>query len=427
MPDYEGQQIANIQAARAAQGKRPRRRVTLKRPPDTRAEARRLGAAQRARMALIQELVEELVVSQLERLQQSRQLGQDSDDLIPPPEIPPFIRGDLAQAAYDEGPLESYARRLDGIRYGLYLPPTNHRIVHDAAPQWADEVEQLIDTARRAYYQRRTRESLEEDARQAYASAEAANGAYLAEAYRRVLGVDLFEGGAAWISEELEASVKEHVDLIVSIESEQFDRIQRQVTHAVRRGWRVEELRGELHRTYEITRGRADLIARDQLSSWNGDLNRQRQTRVGIKAYVWRDSRDERVVGNPAGRYPTARSPRMHGNHWDRNGRVFLWEKAPDGSLVELLPDGSTKSTSYYDGHPGEAIQDRCTAEPVIPELEDIEAPSRAAERQTAANDPLAFLKPSLQGAGPVPNPPAKPRKTPLPRRRSGRSRGRRG
>lgn len=85
---------------------------------------------------------------------------------------------------------------------------------------------------------------------------------------------------------------------------------------------------------------RTELIARDQIGKINGELTRQRQTDIGVESYIWRTAADERVRGTPGGKYPNAKP-----SHFNREGKVFLWTKPPEG------------------GHPGEAIQCRCYAE----------------------------------------------------------------
>lgn len=95
-----------------------------------------------------------------------------------------------------------------------------------------------------------------------------------------------------------------------------------------------------------ITKNRAKFIARDQTSKLTGDLNQARQADNGIDEYIWRTARDQRVVGTPGGLYP--RGTRGHGNHYDREGERFTWGSPP------------------HDGHPGQAYNCRCYAEPVM-------------------------------------------------------------
>ena len=87
---------------------------------------------------------------------------------------------------------------------------------------------------------------------------------------------------------------------------------------------------------------RAQVIARDQTSKMNTNINQIRQTALGIQEYIWRTSEDSRVVGAPGGKYPQGNA--MHGNHYVRNGKIFRWDEPPD------------------DGHPGWPIQCRCVA-----------------------------------------------------------------
>jgi uncharacterized protein with gpF-like domain len=91
---------------------------------------------------------------------------------------------------------------------------------------------------------------------------------------------------------------------------------------------------------------RAKLISRDQTSKMTGLLQATRQQSIGIEEYIWRTSRDQRVVGNPMGLSPTGNSKHM--DHFHREGKKFRWDDPPP------------------DGPPGYAIQCRCRAEPII-------------------------------------------------------------
>lgn len=73
---------------------------------------------------------------------------------------------------------------------------------------------------------------------------------------------------------------------------------------------------------------------------------RRVQEYAGVTRYVWLTMRDTRVVGNPVGLYPVGTAE--HGDHWDRDGKVFSWAEPP------------------HDGHPGEAYGCRCQAIPLM-------------------------------------------------------------
>ena len=90
----------------------------------------------------------------------------------------------------------------------------------------------------------------------------------------------------------------------------------------------------------DVSDSRAKLIARDQVAKLNGELTKERQTDLGVTGYIWRTVGDERV----------------RDEHADNDGQFFTWDSPP--------------ST----GAPGEDIQCRCWAEPVLPELAAFEA-----------------------------------------------------
>jgi SPP1 gp7 family putative phage head morphogenesis protein len=101
-------------------------------------------------------------------------------------------------------------------------------------------------------------------------------------------------------------------------------------------GWGARTAGRELAKRTGIATRRATLIARDQISNINSQLTKQRQTDAGVREYIWRTSGDERV----------------RDEHAAREGKRYRWSDPPP------------------DGHPGEPILCRCTAEPVLDELE---------------------------------------------------------
>lgn len=87
--------------------------------------------------------------------------------------------------------------------------------------------------------------------------------------------------------------------------------------------------------------------ARAEVEALNAVLNEFRQTQAGITDYEWWTREDERVRGNPRGRYPNARP-----SHYARHGQVFSWSRPPH--------------EEPYDGHPGEPPNCRCVARAVV-------------------------------------------------------------
>lgn len=149
------------------------------------------------------------------------------------------------------------------------------------------------------------------------------------------------------LKKELEIAMADNARLIKSIPEVHFQK----VTQAVMDNYRgipftEGSLSNRLKKIGRLTDNRAKFLARDQTQKLVTGLNSIRQKEAGIEEYIWRNQGDRRVVGNPSGLYPKG-SP-QHENHWQREGKVFKWDKPPS------------------DGHPGQAIGCRCFAEPVI-------------------------------------------------------------
>ncbi|TFL14209.1 phage head morphogenesis protein [Pusillimonas caeni] len=158
--------------------------------------------------------------------------------------------------------------------------------------------------------------------------------AILRAAYR----VDIFQA-EPWLAEVLSQFEAENIRLIRSIPQQALDRLHGKIVQAVRNGTPTALLRDTVREEYGITLRRAELIARDQIGKLNGQLTGQRQQGIGVTSYRWRGSLDERE----------------RDEHVAREGREIAWDDPPN------------------DGHPGEPIQCRCWAEPILPLLEDIE------------------------------------------------------
>jgi len=110
------------------------------------------------------------------------------------------------------------------------------------------------------------------------------------------------------------------------------------VEQAHMQGVRVEVLASDLVERFGVSNSRAQLIARDQVLTLNSQLNRSKQQSAGIREYRWSTSRDERV----------------RESHQDLDGQTFSWD------------------VGSPEGHPGEPVNCRCTAIPIIPELGDV-------------------------------------------------------
>lgn len=141
-------------------------------------------------------------------------------------------------------------------------------------------------------------------------------------------------GGEPWLEKAVAEFTKENVALIKTIPARFFSEIETTITREVADGARWESLVSGIEERYSVAQSRAKLIARDQVGKFYGDLNRVRQSDLGIGRYTWRTVNDERV----------------RDEHDALNGEVFGWGEAPDGD-------------------PGEPVLCRCFAEPLLSDL----------------------------------------------------------
>ena len=153
---------------------------------------------------------------------------------------------------------------------------------------------------------------------------------------KTVLGVDPIID-EPYLQSQVDSFVERNVSLIKDIPEQSIQRIETKTRVAIERGDSLKSITDDVIKELGIAKNRSKLIARDQTNKFIGKLTELRQTSLGIEQYVWSTARDERV----------------RSEHRARNGKVFSWDDPPS------------------DGHPGEPIQCRCRA---IPVLEDLKA-----------------------------------------------------
>ncbi|MFZ7141574.1 phage minor head protein [Avibacterium avium] len=143
-----------------------------------------------------------------------------------------------------------------------------------------------------------------------------------------------------WLDEPLLQAEWQNINLIKSIPTQLQEKLRYRMAEAVLGGESHRSLAADLEKLLDIPKRRATLIARDQIGKLNGRLTQLRQENIGVKSYIWRGSLDERE--------------RLL--HVEREGKEFRWDNPPD------------------DGHPGQPILCRCSAEAVLPEFGELES-----------------------------------------------------
>lgn len=124
---------------------------------------------------------------------------------------------------------------------------------------------------------------------------------------------------------------------ITEFSEEAIDKAMDTVGRGVRAGTPTRDIAKKLMEQSGISRRRAMTIARTEVAQLNSVVVRQRDRELGITRYRWRTSKDQRV----------------RSEHAEREGQIFEWSEPP------------------ADGHPGQPINCRCTAEPVLEDLLD--------------------------------------------------------
>lgn len=153
-------------------------------------------------------------------------------------------------------------------------------------------------------------------------------------------GVDAKTTGTV---KQMAAFTAENVGLIRSIPTDYLTDVEKTIHRAMAQGQRHETLAKELEERFSVSESKAKLIARDQVLKFGGALMKMRQQNAGIDSYIWRAAMDERT----------------REAHAEFDGNTYTWaEGAGDGSAEEGT-------------HPGEAVQCRCWAEPILQEVED--------------------------------------------------------
>lgn len=129
----------------------------------------------------------------------------------------------------------------------------------------------------------------------------------------------------------------DQVALITSLPRDAAERVRKLTLEGMTQGTRAKEIAAEITRSGEVSKSRATLIARTEVSRTSTEFTRARAESVGSTHFIWRTSRDGDV----------------RKSHRALDGKTFRWDDPP-----ECDP-----------GHhalPGAIWNCRCWAEPVF-------------------------------------------------------------
>lgn len=139
--------------------------------------------------------------------------------------------------------------------------------------------------------------------------------------------------------EAMRTAMASQVKLITSLPTEAAQRVHDLVIAGISEGRRADAIAEEIARTGEVTKSRATLIARTEVSRTATELTKARAEHIGSTHFIWRTAGDSDV----------------RPSHKKLNGQTFRWDEPP-----ECDP-----------GHhalPGCIWNCRCFAEPILPE-----------------------------------------------------------
>ena len=140
--------------------------------------------------------------------------------------------------------------------------------------------------------------------------------------------------------EIMRALLNEQVDLITSLPRDAAARVHEWTIRGIEGSERPAAVAERVYATGEVTRSRANLIARTEVARTASKLVEARATYVGSEGYIWRSAEDSDV----------------RDIHRKLNGKYFRWDDPP------VAAENGVRA------HAGQIYNCRCVPEPVIPE-----------------------------------------------------------
>ena len=164
----------------------------------------------------------------------------------------------------------------------------------------------------------------------------------LIQTFRTALGIDirpmLLDSA---IEPLMSAWRQENISLIRTIPERFHGSLYRRVSETfAEKSFDQQALSKVLNREFKVSGSNLRRLTRDQTSKAIGQLTQARHQQLGIREYTWRTAQDERV----------------RPSHQALDGTLQRWDSPPSV------------------GHPGQGVQCRCVAIPVVPEAQEVAA-----------------------------------------------------
>jgi hypothetical protein len=192
---------------------------------------------------------------------------------------------------------------------------------------------------------------------------------------------------------------EQNYTLIKKLDTEYITRINSVTEQAVVNAWSVRHLMDEIKKIdSNMTDTRAYLIARDQIGKLNSMASQARMQHAGLNMYIWDTAHDERVRGNPGGKYPNALP-----SHYLMDSLLCRLDdptvySADDGKKWITRPAGAPLV------HPGMDINCRCVMGPYWEELMgEVDLKIAKEEEPDALSAANTVAMPKATSSGPPP------------------------
>lgn len=166
---------------------------------------------------------------------------------------------------------------------------------------------------------------------------------------KETLGIDLMDDyyNGDFYEAALRRWVDENVKMIKSIPVESLGKMRETIRQGFVRGMTITDIQKAIQKEYSVTRSKAKMLARDQISSLNAQISKLQQQDAGCTKYRWSTSKDSRV----------------RDCHKALDGKIFSWDDPP------AMWYETKKAGRVYTGrrcHPGEDYECRCVAIPIF-------------------------------------------------------------
>lgn len=166
---------------------------------------------------------------------------------------------------------------------------------------------------------------------------------------RQTLGVDITD---EYYSKEMyeyiiKRWISENVSMIKSIPNQTLDDMRQIMLDGFMNGRSIKDIQRSIQSQYDVTKSKAAMLARDQISTLNAQLSQMQQKDAGCKKYKWSSSRDSRV----------------RDCHRELDGKIFSWDDPPE-MWYNTKSKGRVMTGRRC--HPGEDFCCRCVAIPIF-------------------------------------------------------------